>query len=487
MRRSRCVCATRAPALSNARCWRRGGPIEAAGRPGRRRWPRSVWPGRRRCWRGPRRRCRSATLAKAAAMTWGKLLAAISIVGAAAAVPVGYFAWQRHHSVKHVGSAPAVIAAKPIEPEPTQAPPALSARGARRAAGGRTSAAGPAGARPTSARPAVTLAHELSSLDAARGLLARGDATGALARLDAYGRAYPHGRLGLEAEVLRIDALDESGRERRRARTRRGVPAAPPAQRARGARPHAARRLGGEMRVSGARSVRGLACVAVAALAVTAGACGATTDSLGYNDTESKTLLPLTPPASYPNPFRDLLGQTDAAISAKLNNAFNTIFHGSPSYAIYIPVGTRSGVHRGHVPRQRDPHRGDRPRDDDLRGVQQAGRVRQALDGTPGRWSRTTAAPTPDTSPPSATRAAGTATSCLDPYGFEQFVTALIFANDRWGSTGAIDYATDALGAVPHARATRRTTTAASSAASPTCSTRPPTCRSTSPTSRRRA
>ncbi|HSY39738.1 MAG TPA: cellulase, partial [Polyangia bacterium] len=83
---------------------------------------------------------------------------------------------------------------------------------------------------------------------------------------------------------------------------------------------------------------RGLACAA--ALAVTVGACGATTDSLGYNDTESKTLLPLTPPASYPNPFRDLLGQTDAAISAKLNNAFNTIFHGSPTYAIYVPVGT---------------------------------------------------------------------------------------------------------------------------------------------------
>ena len=38
------------------------------------------------------------------------------------------------------------------------------------------------------------------------------DWSGALVRLDAYGRAYPHGRLGLEAEVLRIDALDESGR-----------------------------------------------------------------------------------------------------------------------------------------------------------------------------------------------------------------------------------------------------------------------------------
>ena len=34
-------------------------------------------------------------------------------------------------------------------------------------------------------------------------MLARGDAAGALTRLDAYGRAYPHGRLALEAEVLR--------------------------------------------------------------------------------------------------------------------------------------------------------------------------------------------------------------------------------------------------------------------------------------------
>ena len=35
--------------------------------------------------------------------------------------------------------------------------------------------------------------------------------------------------------------------------------------------------------------------------------------------------------------------------------------------------------------------------------------------------------------------------ACLDPFGFEQFVTALIFAHDRWGSTGAIDYQSDAL------------------------------------------
>ena len=69
-------------------------------------------------------------------MTWGKLLAAISIVGAAAAVPVGYFAWQRHHPAKHAGSAPAVIAAKPIEPgADAGSPGAIAGARAGRAAG----------------------------------------------------------------------------------------------------------------------------------------------------------------------------------------------------------------------------------------------------------------------------------------------------------------------------------------------------------------
>src|SRR3954468_6351086 len=144
-----------------------------------------------------------ATLAK---MTWGKLIAAISIVGATAAVPAGYFAWQRHQGAKHGAAAPRVIAAKPVQAVPAQAPAASIRRVLPEPA---TQQATEVPVR--SARPAVTLAHELSSLDAARGLLARGDARGALARLDAYWHAYPHGRLGLEAEGLRIDALDESG------------------------------------------------------------------------------------------------------------------------------------------------------------------------------------------------------------------------------------------------------------------------------------
>jgi len=156
-----------------------------------------------------------ATLAKIAwKTTWGKLLAAVSIAGAVAAVPVGYLAWQRHHLAKQGAAAPIAAAARPSDQAPAGLTPVLPAGTFEdRVAGqGAPLTLGDGSGSPHAARPAVTLAHELSSLDAARGLLARGDATGALARLDAYGRAYPHGRLGLEAEVLRIDALDESGR-----------------------------------------------------------------------------------------------------------------------------------------------------------------------------------------------------------------------------------------------------------------------------------
>ncbi|HEX3901413.1 MAG TPA: hypothetical protein VH853_01110 [Polyangia bacterium] len=163
----------------------------------------------------------ATTLGSLAKMTWGKLLAAVSIVGAAAAVP-GYYAWQRHQTAKHRASAPVAVAvaASSVEVPDWLSAPAQSEQVNPRARRGSINYAPLAGApndapahavRPV-ARPSVTLAHELSSIDAARGMLARGDAAGALARLDAYGRAYPHGRLSLEAEVLRIDALDENGR-----------------------------------------------------------------------------------------------------------------------------------------------------------------------------------------------------------------------------------------------------------------------------------
>jgi hypothetical protein len=155
------------------------------------------------------------TLAK---MTWGKILAAVSLAGAAAAVP-GYYAWQ-HHQAAEAAARSGALSAKMTEttaqaapmPEPASAPTARLARAVDEPMGAGTGTGSDDKAPAHLAARAATLGHELSTLDAARGMLARGDASGALARLDRYGRAYPHGRLALEAEVLRIDALDAAGR-----------------------------------------------------------------------------------------------------------------------------------------------------------------------------------------------------------------------------------------------------------------------------------
>lgn len=150
--------------------------------------------------------------------SWLKLLA-ISAIGAVA-VPLGYFSLQSHeHGEASVASAPAAFGvelapvlegAAPVEAAwkaessskdsaPAQ-PPAL-APGLDRTA--RTS--------PRDGASSVPLALELAALERARSALLTGSASEALSLLDAYGRSYPRGRLRLEAEVLRIDALFQSG------------------------------------------------------------------------------------------------------------------------------------------------------------------------------------------------------------------------------------------------------------------------------------
>jgi hypothetical protein len=165
-------------------------------------------------------------LAKALAAKLGvKVLIALSAVGVAGAVPVAYRAL--HHgddaiSIREQGhsrgepssrhswaaapvpaEAPAAdVLDPPAEPEVALAPRAAAST-------------------PRSTRQASTLGAEISSLDAARSMLARGNAREALFLLEGYGRGFPHGKLALEAELLRIDALAKSGDEpqaRRRAR-----------------------------------------------------------------------------------------------------------------------------------------------------------------------------------------------------------------------------------------------------------------------------
>jgi hypothetical protein len=147
------------------------------------------------------------TLAK---LTWGKLLAAVSLAGAAAAVP-GYYAWQHHQAARQT-AAPAALLARPAQASLEPAAPIAGAAEAQAVGQPAAATADQPGAPTRAAERSATLAHELSTLDAARGMLARGDAGGALARLDRYAHVYPHGRLALEAEVLRIDALDAAGR-----------------------------------------------------------------------------------------------------------------------------------------------------------------------------------------------------------------------------------------------------------------------------------
>ena len=131
----------------------------------------------------------ASVTATAAKMTWTKLLIGASLVGATA-VPVGYYALRNAESNKNVAashavsSAPTAPEAAPAQESDAQQPPAVRA---------------------------AMLREELGALDHARLALANGDARRALDELDGYDRRFPSGRLQVEAEVLRIDALAKVG------------------------------------------------------------------------------------------------------------------------------------------------------------------------------------------------------------------------------------------------------------------------------------
>ena len=149
---------------------------------------------------------------------WVKLTLGVSVLGALTAVPLGYLAWQRHSvpaaaltvpQPKPDVDEPKVIGA-PEAMAPTDAPLGDATTSTDAVA---TAKLGPGTrAEAKSELPQSSgLAGELAALDAARALLSKGDPSGALARLDSYNRSYPRGRLKLEAEVLRINALNRSG------------------------------------------------------------------------------------------------------------------------------------------------------------------------------------------------------------------------------------------------------------------------------------
>jgi hypothetical protein len=153
----------------------------------------------------------ASAITKAGVVKW---VVAVALV-AGAAVPTARY-------LRRSGAGPALttsaapvpsIAVAPLAaPSPVAAPDEPSATTDTATPTVEPPPSGPSNAARSESKPAApALSAELGALDAARSKLARGDATGALTALDAYARNFPHGKLGLEAEVVRIDALAKSG------------------------------------------------------------------------------------------------------------------------------------------------------------------------------------------------------------------------------------------------------------------------------------
>ncbi|WP_437730789.1 hypothetical protein [Sorangium sp. So ce1335] len=148
---------------------------------------------------------------------WSKILVALSTVGALAGIPAGYLAWRGYQapppaSVDRFAAALTgpIERAVPEPPPPAAVEAAAAPSEAPEAPRNVRAAARKPGAPPS--EESAALQAELDALDAARSTLSSGNAQSALSLLDAYMREHPRGRLRLEAEVLRIDALAKSGR-----------------------------------------------------------------------------------------------------------------------------------------------------------------------------------------------------------------------------------------------------------------------------------
>ena len=172
--------------------------------------------------------------------------------------------------------------------------------------------------------------------------------------------------------------------------------------------------------------------------------CGKTVDSVGYNGTSGVHLNKVMGPATYPNPFKDL-GKTDAEIAVKIADTFQRLFYGDPNLqAIYVPMGTDQAYIQDtlHLDRRTE-------------GIGLAMMICIQLDKRAEFDRLWTYADTQmkQKDPPRrgyfesrCDTLTATTVPCDDPYGEQQMVTALIFANDRWGSgTGPVNYEAGAL------------------------------------------
>ncbi len=147
-------------------------------------------------------------------------IAGLSVIGLAAAVPVSMMLGRAEPSDLAMPRVMPALTAMQVRTPLMESEGIAKRSGASVSAGERELPSGVSRAASTRSRStpqgatqrkSAGLAEELRALDEVRSLLGTGQASAALARIDAYSREYPAGRLGLEAEVLRIDALARSG------------------------------------------------------------------------------------------------------------------------------------------------------------------------------------------------------------------------------------------------------------------------------------
>lgn len=151
--------------------------------------------------------------------------------------------------------------------------------------------------------------------------------------------------------------------------------------------------------------------------------------------------------ASYPSAYRTLLKKTDAEIQAKLTQAFQTLFYGNPStQRIYV---TASGTTTASIPDTL--HRGE-VRSEGLGLGMLACVMLDRPDEFDALWRYATtnlefkSGPLKGYFDSMCDIDDSVSYHCVDPYGYQQFIMALLLAKQRWGTVaGRPDYAADAL------------------------------------------
>jgi len=176
--------------------------------------------------------------------------------------------------------------------------------------------------------------------------------------------------------------------------------------------------------------------------------CSTTVDSLGYDlYVAPRALQPVDCKSGvYPNAFKEILGKTDSEIQLKLSNAFATLFYGNTAMQRIYFTGTTAGTSYIY-----DTYHGD-IRTEGMGLGMMAALMLGKQDEFDAMWRYASTVEERKSGPGSGyfdsfcNSPSNVPYSCVDPFGLEQFITALILATKRWPADATRpDYGSEAL------------------------------------------